>query len=500
MKTMRHNPHLYEINARIFVRRLSEKYGRQVTLASVPEEEWQWLAGRGFDIVWLMGVWQRSPGSRQKALHHPGLRHEYSKTLPGWTEKDVAGSPYAIYGYTLDSALGDQNELARVRSQINRLGMRLMVDFVPNHLALDHPWTVSHPERFVQAKKTEVRSHPDWFFPTNSGVYLAHGRDPYFPPWTDTAQVNFYSTDLRKAFMNEMLRIADTADGMRYDMAMLALNEVFERIWSKVLGDYPRLKTEFWAEAIGRVREKHPDFIFLAEAYWGLEHKLQQLGFDFTYDKDLYDRLRSSPPADIRRALVKNGHSARFIENHDEPRAVVAFGRERSLAAAVIMATIPGLRFFHDGQLEGRRGRLPIQLAREQSEVIDSEVLKFYERLLAITSDPAFHDGEWSLMDVTRAWDGNESHQNLLAWSWQHGEKLKLVVVNYSPGQAQGRIKVELPGTTQKAVFTDELAGVSYLRDPKEIRNPGLYVDLGTYKAHMFDVGGDSIVIGPPSY
>jgi hypothetical protein len=489
---MHRHPHLYEVNARIFLRRVSEKYHRTLTLATIPDEEWQWLAQPGFDLLWPMGVWQRSPYARQQALVNEFLRREYDRALPGWTPEDVAGSPYAIYNYNLDPALGQPMELAQLKSRLNRLGLGLILDFVPNHLAADHPWVLAHPEWFVPGREADVRTHPDWFFSPVSHIYLAHGRDPNFPPWSDTVQLNFYSTGLRSALINELLRLAEVADGVRCDMAMLALNEVFERVWGEVLRDYPRPQTEFWTEAIARVKERRPDFLFLAEAYWGLERKLQQLGFDFTYDKVLYDRLRYATPSDIREYLMADSgyqaHSVRFIENHDEPRAAVAFGRERSLAAALIIATIPGLRLFHDGQLEGRRISLPVQLVREPGEAVDREMVQFYERLLRITSASVFHEGEWRLLPVSRAWEGNESYHNLLAWFWRSARIFKVVVVNYSANQSQCRLLLPLSSEiTEHIIFKDELTGTVYVRDAAEVGRQGLYVDLKPYYAHILD-------------
>jgi hypothetical protein len=489
---MHRHPHLYEINARIFLRRVSEKYHRSLTLATIPDEEWQWLAQQGFDLLWPMGVWQRSLYARQQALVNEFLRREYNRALPGWTPEDVAGSPYAIYNYNLDPALGQPMELAQLKARLNRLGLGLILDFVPNHLAADHPWVLAHPEWFVLGREADVRTHPDWFFSPVKNIYLAHGRDPNFPPWSDTVQSNFYSTGLRLALINELLHLAEVADGVRCDMAMLALNEVFERVWGEVLKDYPRPQTEFWTEAIERVKEKHPDFLFLAEAYWGLERKLPQLGFDFTYDKVLYDRLRYTAPSDIREYLMADSgyqaHSARFIENHDEPRAVAAFGRERSLAAALIIATIPGMRLFHDGQLGGWHVHQPVQLVRELGEAVDRDVAQFYERLLVITSAPVFHEGEWRLLPVNRAWEGNESYHNLLAWFWRSARIFKVVVVNYSAHQSQCRLLLPLPPEiTEHIIFKDELTGTIYVRDAAEVGRQGLYVDLKPYHAHILD-------------
>jgi len=482
-----------EINARVFVGRLSEKYGRSVTLGTVPDDEWKAVAGRGFDLVWAMGVWRRSPGSRLKALADAGLRREYDQALPGWSEADVIGSPYAVHGYTLDSGLGGEGELAGLKSSLNREGLGLVVDFVPNHLALDHPWTLSHPERFVRGSESDAREHPDWFFSPDGRILLAHGRDPNFPPWTDTAQVNFYSKELRQAFVDELTRIADVADGVRCDMAMLALNKVFGSVWGDVVHDCVPLETEFWTEAIERVKSRRPEFLFLAEAYWGLESELRDLGFDYTYDKALYDRLRSSPAGEVRSWLEGDGRDGgrcvRFIENHDEPRAAAAFGLERSRAAAVVLGTVPGLRLFHDGQLEGRRIRLPVQLAREPREDDAPGLLQFYDRLLAICGRQVFHEGEWSVVPVGPAWEGNDSHNSLLAWTWRTPAELKAVAVNYSPSQAQGRLRIpQMPDDVGGIRLTDELGGGAWVRDGVELREQGLYVDLGPWQAHIMDI------------
>jgi len=489
----RRHPHLYEINTRLFLRRLSAKYRRNLTVATVPDEEWADLSRLGFDLVWLMGVWQRSPASRRQALLDPALRREYGQALPGWTEQDIAGSPYAVYSYRIDPSLGGPGELARLREQLQRHGLGLVLDFVPNHLATDHPWVAAHPGWFVRGQDEAVRRHPDWFFTTGDGVYLAHGRDPYFPPWTDTAQLNFHSAEMRAALAGELRQIAALADGVRCDMAMLALNEVFGRVWGEVVNGGRRAEAEFWEEAIRPVKRMSPDFLFLAEVYWGLEGKLQELGFDFTYNKELYDRLRSSPAGAIRDYLLAAApglpRSAHFTENHDELRAVAAFGRERSQAAAVVTATLPGLRLFHDGQLTGRRARLPVQMVRELEEPADADLLAFYRRLLAIVNSPAYHDGHWQPLAVNRAWEGNESRQDLLAWAWHGAAGRKIVVVNYSPRPAQGRLAIPLPPAgAGRLLFLDELTGTAYDRDPDEVSRRGLYIALDPYHAHLFEL------------
>lgn len=488
---MRSHPQLYEINARIFLNRLSSTAGHRVTLGTIPDQVWLALAEKGFDLVWLMGAWQRSSAGRQKALNLPALRQEYDSVLPGWSEDDVGGSPYAIYSYSLDPPLGEVTELAGLRERLNRLGLGLILDFVPNHLALDHPWVYARPQLFLEGGEEPRRRHPDWFFSPGGNNPIVHGRDPYFPPWTDTAQVNFYSAELRDALIGELLAIAGVADGVRCDMAMLGLNQVFQRTWGDVLAEPSMPGIEFWDEAIGRVRARYPSFIFIAEAYWGLEQTLQVLGFDFTYDKAFYDCLRFSGASEVRSHLsspdLDHSKGVRFIENHDEPRVAAAFGGARSEAAAVVIATVPGLRLFHDGQLGGRKVKLPVQLVREPEEAPDPHIIGFYRRLLASVKRPAFHDGEWQLVDAVLAWPGNQSCHNLLAWAWSRSDGQELAVVNFSSEASQARIKLHLPASVAGQVtLRDELNGISYVRDADEIHSQGLYVALEPWGAHLF--------------
>ncbi|MEX2599701.1 MAG: alpha-amylase family glycosyl hydrolase, partial [Dehalococcoidia bacterium] len=380
---MRPNPLVFETHTRVFLNRLSAQYSRRVTLGDIPDDEWGRLASMGFDGVWLMGVWQRSEAARRVALVHENLRDEYGRALPGWGEGDVEASPYAVHGYTVDSTLGDAGSLAIVQEQLHRHGLSLIVDFVPNHLALDHPWTGTHPSRFVMPSPQQAHEHPDWYFTTEAGHVLAHGRDPYFGPWEDTAQVDFFSEDLRSAWTEQLLEMASIADGVRCDMAMLGMNRIFEWLWGEV-SLHPRPADEFWEKAIGAVKAKYPDFVFIAEAYWDTETELRALGFDYTYDKHLYDRLRWEDGAAVGEYLSNQAEPdrwVRFVENHDEARAVEVFGRERSFAAATIATSLPGLRLFYDGQIEGRTTRMPVQVARWPDEIVDVGLHAAYQTL-----------------------------------------------------------------------------------------------------------------------
>jgi hypothetical protein len=489
----RNNPLIIELNTFPFLSRLSGKYGKELTLAEVPDEEWQHYAESGFDLVWLMGIWQRSPAAKQLALDNSDLRRAYDRALPGWKETDVAGSPYAVYSYSPDSRLGGKTSLFNIKKKLNDMGLGLILDFVPNHLAVDHPWTMQHPERFILGSKKSAAAHPGWFYTTENGDLLAYGRDPNFAPWTDTVQVNFFSSTMRKALIRELLQIASMADGVRCDMAMLGLNSVFQQTWAEILKIRKVPTTEFWADAITEVKHKYPDFLFIAEVYWGLDGKLRKLGFDYTYDKILYDRLRYDMPERIQEYIVNNAaklkHMVHFIENHDEPRAGAIFGMERSLMAATVTSTIPGMRFFYRGQTNGNLIHAPVQLARAPEEEDIEEIMLFYRKLLGVCSTPLFRQGDFIPLTTSGAWAGNSSHQKILTWCWKQDEELKLIAINYSGTPVQSRIRIPLYAETgNKVVCHDEMADMIYHSPLPEVLESGLYVTLRPWQAQIMDI------------
>jgi hypothetical protein len=496
MLPLRANPHLLELNTRVWLNALSRRLGRTLTLDTVPDEEWEAFKGQGFDALWLMGVWKPSPLSARIALEEPGLRKIYDEVLPGWKPEDVGGSPYAVHGYELNPALGARGDLFKLKRKLNDHGLRLILDFVCNHLAADHPWTRRFPERFVGGTAEDVAKEPVTFFEVRTGdkqQVLAHGKDPNFPAWSDTVQLNYFRPETREEMFRILEHTSYLCDGVRCDMAMLLLNEVHEQVWGpRLLGEgVSRPTEEFWPRTIARIKEHRPDFLFIAEVYWGLEWKLQEMGFDYTYDKTLYDRLQYMGPLEVRGHLwaeeAYQRRSLRFIENHDEARSAVALGREKGLAAATAMATLKGMRFFHDGQAQGFRAKVPVHLVRGPDEPVDSEVRGHYEKLFQATRHPAFHGGEWSLLDALPAAQGDRTANSLLTWCWRQGRHVKLVVINYSNAPARGRVKLPSSGS-ETVVITDEMSSRSYERLLAELQDPGLFVELEPWKSHLFSI------------
>ncbi|HEX6462930.1 MAG TPA: alpha-amylase family glycosyl hydrolase [Vicinamibacterales bacterium] len=465
---------------------LSSRAGKPVTLATVPSAAWDLLAERGIDCVYLMGVWQRSAVGRLMSRTDRGLMGDFDRVLPGWSMKDVPGSPYSIQAYEPDERTGGWTGLAKARAELAARRTGLILDFVPNHTGFDHPWIRSNPDFYVQGTLDNYRLEPPLFHPIEDGDtvrFIACGRDPFFPPWSDVAQLNYFNPATREAMIGVLGRIAEHCDGVRCDMAMLVLNDVFARTWASrvdLLWDVP--DEEFWPQATSRVRK----MTYLAEVYWDREYELQQQGFDFTYDKRLLDRVCHGNTEDARGHLradpAYSAKLARFLENHDEARSVTQFGN-RIRAAVALTFTLPGLRFFFDGQLEGADVRAPVQLGRWPAPPDRPDVRDLYTRLLAAIDKPLFHAGDWRLLDVRSAADG--TFTDLIASRWRKGGDCAIVVVNISDHDAQGLVDVlDLP-EGDAFHLVDQLADRAYPWSRENLLK-GLYVRLGSGDAHVF--------------
>jgi hypothetical protein len=483
-------PSLYQINTRVWLTELSRRLGRTASLDDIPDAELDLLVTRGFDWAWFRSVWRTGPAGQRVSRSHPEWRREFETTLPDLRDEDIAGSGFAINGYTTHPDLGGDAALARLRDRLRDRGLRLMLDFVPNHTALDHPWVEDHPEYYVLGTELDLARAPrnyTWVKRRGGDRLLAYGRDPYFPGWPDALQLDYGNPATQDAMLGELLKIAGRCDGVRCDMAMLVLPDVFERTWG-----IPSLP--FWPKATRRVREQAPDFCFMAEVYWDLEWTMQQQGFDYTYDKRLYDRLRDRHARPVREhfraGLDYQDKSVRFLENHDEPRAAATFPPAVHEAAAVITYLAPGLRFFQKGQFEGRKARISVHLSREPDEPIDDRLEPFYSKLLEVLQAPVFRDGRWQLLDCTAAWDGNWTCDCFLAFAWQGPDDARmLVVVNYGDNQSQCYVRLpfaELGGRTWR--LRDRLGQATYDRDGSSLKTQGLFLDVEPWKYHVFEI------------
>lgn len=483
------NPSLYQLNPRTYLTSLS----REATLADIPDSLIDWLAEKGFDWLWLLGVWTIGPKSQSISRSNTAWRQEFAHTLPDLRDTDITGSPFALQSYSVDSRLGGDAELHKLRERLRKRGIKLLLDFVPNHVGFDHEWVLKHPEFFIQGNERLLATEPLNWTRTDIGPILAHGRDPNFPGWCDTLQLNYFNPDLRAAMVSELRSIATRCDGVRCDMAMLLEPEIFMNTWGSAPSAPKEFYPPFWPDAIRAIRADRPDFTFIAEVYWDYEYKLQQHGFDYTYDKTLYDRVLHRDGAYLRGHLIAPSSyqrkMLRFLENHDEQRVAVKLALPEHRAAAVVSFLSPGLRLFHDGQLTGRAIRVPVHLARAPQERVIPEISELYDSLLPVVQSPTAKHGTWHLLDTRQAWAGNRTNENFICYLLEHPLGSYLVAVNYAPNRGQCFVRVPDRAWLEGAIeFHDQLSHERLVRSAYDLRERGLFLDCCEWQTHIFRI------------
>ena len=318
---MLNNSVLLQIHTRIWVNEIRSKIApenKHFTLDDIPVSEWQAFKKQGFDIIYLLGVWEVDTLT-EDIFKKKNLQHEFDEVLSDWSWEDTCGSPFSIRKYEINPALGNENTLKNLKNVLNGIGLELVLDFVPNHFGLTTEY-IAIPNLFMEEKNFSTSTRDYEVYTTSQGKKaIYHGKDPYFPPWEDTLQLD-YSSKITKEFMkNQLLVIAEVCDGVRCDMAMLMVNRIIQQSWGSKM--HEQLITEFWSDTINDVKSKNPNFTFIAEVYWDMEEEMLNLGFDYCYDKKLFVALRDRNYGYLEYILSKNQHfqntTVRFLDNHD---------------------------------------------------------------------------------------------------------------------------------------------------------------------------------------
>jgi glycosidase len=435
-------PILYEVNTRVWLRELSEREGRPVTLADFPDSEIERWKQLGFTHIWLMGIWQVGPKAREVALRF--WREHWSQEIPSAPE-DVVGSPYAIEEYAVDSRLGDALSVLMLKERLSRAGLRLILDFVPNHLGIDSTEPSRFPARFVHSTEPLPGTfEADARFGRR---YFAHGRDPFFDPWLDTVQLDYRVMETHEAMRSVAQTASMYGDGLRCDMAMLLLPEIFNDTWKEFPSPAAHLTNgDFWRKTIQAVRQLQPQVELIAEVYWDCEEQLQELGFDYTYNKRVCDYLVRGQHRELlqlisgcsRRFLERSVH---FIENHDEARAASVLGFEQHKLAAAVTLFLPGMALLHDGQLDGRKHFARIQMTQRVPEAPDPQISRFYEELLDAIKKTNVRQGKPNVRHLP-------GDQPVLAVEWAGAREIDLAVVNFDSQPAH------LIGRTEQVLYS----------------------------------------------
>jgi hypothetical protein len=362
-----------------------------------------------------------------------------------------------------------------LKERLSRAGLRLILDFIPNHFGLDCSEPERYPARFVRAQSLV----PGTFArETKFGIrYFANGRDPYFPPWSDTVQLDYRVTETHETMSTLAQTISMYGHGLRCDMAMLLLPEIFAKTWR----DFPcqaahQTTRLFWKEAIPKIRLLQPHVDLIAEVYWNREQELQEAGFDYTYNKRVYDFIVRRQHTDLSEFLASCSpgylnRSVHFIENHDEPRAASLAGLDRQKAAAALVLFLPGMALLHDGQLEGRTVFARIQMNRRAPEEPNPEIAKFYEEILTVLQSTHIRRGKPVVLQ-----NGNGGPNAIVAVKWEaaNGET-DIGIVNLAEEEAIFRIAGEpkerlsfIYSTKREAVGLSSDAAAVLIRLPGE--------------------------------
>jgi hypothetical protein len=388
----------------------------------------------------------------------------------------------------VDSRIGGEKGLAKARKELAGRKLKLILDFVPNHVAPDHPWTKSHPEYFIPGTEEEAKALPEDYYKSGKNIF-AKARDPFYPPWPDVLQVNAFSEAFRLEILHTFKNVAAQCDGIRCDMAMLLMNDVFSKTWGGKAGKMP--EQDFWNFIIPSVKKQFPDFKFIAESYWDTEVALIGQGFDFCYDKRYYDYLQEGAEKSLKHlaaTLPVQEKLLRFLENHDEARAAKLFQPDKNRALALAALTLPGAKLVHDGQITGRTVKVPVFLSRRVKEQENTYLRKFYLQLLKMLRFHAVSDGKWSFCEVS-GWPDNQSCLNLLAWEWVSDLESLIIIVNLSDQPAQALIKsgyAYKPGKTYQLI--DVTSMELFRRDGEEMLGQGLYVIVQNWGMHAFSI------------
>ena len=398
---------------------------RSTTLDQIPDQELDILARRGFNALWLIGVWERSRAS------------QVIKRLTG--NPEAAASAYSLDDYTIADDLGGESAYVNLRDRAALRGIRLASDMVPNHMGIDSRWVIQHPDWFVQLPyppfpaysfdgpdlstdgRVEIKIDDHYFNRSDAAVvfrrvdrwsgearYVYHGNDGTSFPWNDTAQLNYLKPEVREAVIQTILHVARLFPIIRFDAAMTLTKQHYQRLWFPVPGtggaipsrsEYGLTKAEFdaampvefWRELVDRVAAEVPGTLLLAEAFWLLEgYFVRTLGMHRVYNSAFMNMLRDEENANYR-SVIKNTlefdpevlkRYVNFMNNPDERTAVDQFGKgDKYFGVCTMLATLPGLPMFGHGQIEGFSERYGMEYRRAyHAEMPDEWLVARHER------------------------------------------------------------------------------------------------------------------------
>ena len=479
-------------NIYVWLHQLSVQYGRSLkTLDQIPDKELDILSQRGFNALWLIGLWERSAASKR------------IKQLCGNPEAEA--SAYSLLDYEIARDLGGNAAFHDLKTRAKKRGIRLAGDMVPNHMGIDSKWVRKHPDRFLSLPYSPFPSYtfngPDlsqdgrisiyledhYYNRSDAAVifkridrqtgderYIYHGNDGTSMPWNDTAQINFLNSEAREAVIQTILHVANSFSIIRFDAAMTLVKKHIQRLWFPEPGsggaiasragqglsyeDFNRLiPSEFWREVVDRIQQEAPDTLLLAEAFWMLEgYFVRTLGMHRVYNSAFMNMLKSEENA-MYRTLIKKTLAfnpeilkrfVNFMNNPDEETAIAQFGRDdKYFGVCLMMITMPGLPMFGHGQIEGFTEKYGMEYSRSyHGETPDFELIQRHEREIFPVLHKRYlfaHIQHFHFYDCIKE-DGGVD-ENVFAFSNRYGEERVLVIYHNKYTETGVRILKSVP-------------------------------------------------------
>ncbi len=539
----------------VWLDQLSKKYKRHIhRLDHIPDEELDQLAQQGFTGLWLIGVWERSRAS------------ERIKQICG--NPEAMASAYSIYDYRIADSLGGEAALENLAHRAGQRGIRMAGDMVPNHMGLDSPWLVHHPDWFLYLDHCPYPSYSfngenlssdsrisifledHYYDRTDAAVvfkwvnnhsgevrYIYHGNDGTSMPWNDTAQLNYLNPDVREAVTNTIFSVSKWFPIIRFDAAMIQTRKHYQRLWFPEPGsggDIPTragkgmskhqfhttMPNEFWRDVVDRFSSAGSNTLLLAEAFWLMEaFFVRTLGMHRVYNSAFMNFLKSEDNKKFRHS-IKNvltfnpeilKRFVNFLNNPDEETAVAQFGKDdKYFGVTTLMATLPGLPMFGHGQIEGFTEKYGMEYRRAyKDEKPDPWLLDRHEREIfpLLRQRRLFaHVDNFLLYDFYTG-DGHVD-ENVIAFSNNQEGERSLVIYHNTYAETSGWLNMSVPflpyQTTTPVMhnlayglqlqnrkecfvtFRDQVTGLQYIRNCKDLHSHGLFVELNAFKRYVF--------------
>ncbi len=536
-------------NIYVWLDQLSRSYSRHIsTLDQIPDEELASLSQRGITGLWLIGIWKRSPASKQ------------IKRLCG--NPEAIPSAYSIYDYSISQKLGGVEAYQLLSQKASRFGIRLAADMVPNHVGIYSKWVIDHPDYFLSLQEKPYPNYsytgPDLSEDENIGIFIEdhyydntdaavvfkridyrsqdvrfiyHGNDGTSMPWNDTAQLNYLRKSVRESIIDTILKVADMFPIVRFDAAMTLTKKHFQRLWFPEPGSGGAIPTrsehgltkdefdalfpeEFWRLVVQRIAAEKPDTLLIAEAFWMMEgFFVRNLGMHRVYNSAFMHMLRDEKNAKFKEVIKKTlSHDPRilkryvnFMNNPDEETAIAQFGEGgKYFAVCVMMVTLPGLPMFGHGQIEGFHEKYGMEYdkAYYDERPTQSLVARHQKEIFPLLMKRHLFSGvdHFVLYDLANEFD--QINDDVFVYSNRNDQERALVIVHNKWTECQGAIleSADLNGNQQTlgealgledlpktyVLFKDHITGLEYIHAAQDFFEKGIKVELGAYEYHVF--------------